>query len=56
MMFTLLKRNSFLLLFLFLPSCYFFLPMEPIARIDDEFLAEYGSRVRKAKKNIRGIF
>ena len=50
MMFTLLKRNSFLLLFLFLPSCYFFLPMEPIARIDDEFLAEYGSRVGKAKK------
>ena len=49
-MFTLLKRNSFLLLFLFLPSCYFFLPIEPIARIDDEFLAEYGSRVRKAKK------
>lgn len=49
-MFTLLKRNSFLLLFLLLSSCYFFLPIEPIARIDDEFLEEYGSQVRKAKK------
>ena len=49
-MFTLLKRNSFLLLFVFLPSCYFVIPMEPIDRIDDEFLAEYGSRVGKAKK------
>ena len=50
-MFILQKRNNILLILLiFLQSCYFFVPLEPIAKIDDEFLLEYGREVRRAKR------
>lgn len=50
-MFILQKRSSLLLILLFfLSSCYFFMPIEPIARIDDEFLLEYGREVQRAKR------
>lgn len=49
-MFILQKKSSILLILLFLSSCYFFAPIEPIAKIDDEFLLEYGGEVRRAKR------
>lgn len=49
-MFILQKKSSILLILLFLSSCYFFTPIEPIAKIDDEFLLEYGGEVRRAKR------
>lgn len=49
-MFILQKKNSILLILLFLSSCYFFAPIEPIAKIDDEFLLEYGGEIRRAKR------
>ena len=56
-MFILQKRSSLLLILLFfLSSCYFFMPIEPIARIDDEFILEYGREVQRAKKKYyRGL-
>lgn len=49
-MFILQKKSSLLLILFFLSSCYFFAPIEPIAKIDDEFLLEYGGEVRRAKR------
>lgn len=49
-MFILQKKSNLLLILLFLSSCYFFAPIEPIAKIDDEFLLEYGGEVRRAKR------
>lgn len=49
-MFILQRKSSLLLMLLFLSSCYFFMPIEPIAKIDDEFLLKYGREVQRAKK------
>lgn len=50
-MFILQKKNKILILLLFvLSSCYFFLPIEPIEKVDDQFLLEYGGEVRRAKR------
>lgn len=50
MMFILQKKNSFLLISFLLSSCHFFLSVEPIAKIDHQFLVNYGNQVKKAKK------
>jgi len=51
-MFTLQKKNDYMLLLvvLFLNSCHTFLPMEPVAAVNDRFNANYGKSVRAAKK------
>lgn len=43
------KSKAFLLMFL-LSSCYHFLPVEPVAEINEDFKADYGQELEKAKK------
>ena len=48
-MFILQKKSSILLILLFLSSCYFFAPIEPIAKIDNmvEKLEEQKENITK---------
>lgn len=51
-MFILLKKNNFLLLtcLVILSSCQAFVPMEPVATVNDRFKANYGNILNKTKK------
>lgn len=45
-----LKNSLFLFILIFLASCKFFVPVEPIADVNDRFNASYGKLVKKAKR------
>ena len=51
-MFILQRKNSyiFLIIALFTVSCQAFIPIEPVADVNDRFKANYGSTVKKAKR------
>jgi hypothetical protein len=54
-MFILQKKNS-ILLFILLSACELFAPVEPVARINNNFKSNYGNFVKKAKKNHEEAF
>lgn len=49
-MFISQKKNSVFLLIFFLTACYHFAPLEPVAKVNDNFKTDYGRELNKAKK------